>query len=80
LAHKPPVPVKAYRALVRLDDLQTGYRAGTDVGGPASHASMIVREYGIPAVVGCGDATSHLRLLTKQEQRWDSGGARRGAR
>jgi len=34
----------------------------TDVGSAASHASIIAREYGIPAVVGCGDATS--RLLT----------------
>jgi rifampicin phosphotransferase len=33
----------------------------TDVGSPASHASIIAREYGIPAVVGCGDATGRLR-------------------
>ncbi len=33
----------------------------TDVGSAASHASIIAREYGIPAVVGCGDATSRLR-------------------
>ena len=33
----------------------------TDVGGPAAHASIIAREYGIPAVVGCGDATARLR-------------------
>jgi pyruvate,water dikinase len=33
----------------------------TDVGTTASHASIIAREYGIPAVVGCGDATSRLR-------------------
>jgi phosphohistidine swiveling domain-containing protein len=33
----------------------------TDVGSPASHASIIAREYGIPAVVGCGDATARLR-------------------
>jgi len=33
----------------------------TDVGSPASHASVIAREYGIPAVVGCGDATARLR-------------------
>ena len=34
----------------------------TDVGSPASHASIIAREYGIPAIVGCGDATARLRL------------------
>src|SRR4029078_1517880 len=32
----------------------------TDVGSPAAHASIIAREYGIPAVVGCGDATTRL--------------------
>ena len=32
----------------------------TDVGSPASHASIIAREYGIPAIVGCGDATARL--------------------
>ncbi|HVE24972.1 MAG TPA: PEP-utilizing enzyme, partial [Sporichthya sp.] len=33
----------------------------TDVGSAASHAALIAREYGIPAVVGTGDATSRLR-------------------
>ncbi len=33
----------------------------TDVGSAASHASIIAREYGIPAVVGCDDATARLR-------------------
>lgn len=33
----------------------------TDVGSAASHTSIIAREYGIPAVVGCGDATARLR-------------------
>jgi phosphohistidine swiveling domain-containing protein len=33
----------------------------TDVGSAAAHASIIAREYGIPAVVGCGDATSRLQ-------------------
>ena len=33
----------------------------TDVGSPAAHASIIAREYGIPAVVGCEDATARLR-------------------
>lgn len=32
----------------------------TDVGTVAAHASIIAREYGIPAVVGCGDATTRL--------------------
>ncbi|MEO8252158.1 MAG: PEP-utilizing enzyme [Chloroflexota bacterium] len=33
----------------------------TDVGSAAAHASIIAHGYGIPAVVGCGDATSRLR-------------------
>ena len=33
----------------------------TDVGSAAAHASIIAREYGIPAVVGCSDATSRLQ-------------------
>ena len=33
----------------------------TDVGSAAAHASIIAREFGIPAVVGCGDATSRLQ-------------------
>lgn len=32
----------------------------TDVGSAMAHASIIAREYGIPAVVGCGDATARL--------------------
>lgn len=30
----------------------------TDIGAPLSHAAIIARECGIPAVVGCGNATS----------------------
>jgi len=33
----------------------------TDVGGPLSHGSIVAREYGIPAVLGCGDATKRIR-------------------
>ncbi|NHJ32307.1 MAG: hypothetical protein FK732_05555 [Asgard group archaeon] len=32
----------------------------TDVGAPLSHAAIIARELGIPAVVGCGTATTQL--------------------
>jgi len=32
----------------------------TDGGTLAAHASLVAREYGIPAVVGTSDATSHL--------------------
>ncbi|MHA2340823.1 MAG: PEP/pyruvate-binding domain-containing protein [Candidatus Hodarchaeales archaeon] len=33
----------------------------TDVGAPLSHAAIIARELGIPAVVGCGIATTQLK-------------------
>ena len=33
----------------------------TDVGAPLSHAAIVARELGIPAVVGTGDATMRLR-------------------
>jgi pyruvate,water dikinase len=33
----------------------------TDIGAPLSHAAVVARELGIPAVVNCGDATMHLR-------------------
>lgn len=39
-------------------------RAGavvTDVGAVLSHAAIVARELGIPAVVGCGDATTKLK-------------------
>jgi pyruvate,water dikinase len=49
-------------------------RAGaivTDVGAPLSHAAIVARELGIPAVVGCGDAT--MRLKTGDRVRVDGG-------
>jgi rifampicin phosphotransferase len=33
----------------------------TDVGAPLSHAAIVARELGIPAVVGCGTATGVIR-------------------
>ncbi|GAB2863914.1 PEP/pyruvate-binding domain-containing protein [Lentzea nigeriaca] len=32
----------------------------TDVGAPLSHAAIVARELGIPAVVGCGNATTRI--------------------
>ena len=43
----------------------------TDVGAPLSHAAIVARELGIPAVVGCGSATTRLR--TGDRVRVDSG-------
>jgi pyruvate,water dikinase len=33
----------------------------TDTGGTLSHPAIIAREYGVPAVVATGDATTRLR-------------------
>ena len=33
----------------------------TDVGGPLSHGSIVAREYGIPAVLGTGNATRRIQ-------------------
>ena len=43
----------------------------TDVGAPLSHAAIVARELGIPAVVGCNDAT--IRLHTGDRIRVDGG-------
>jgi len=43
----------------------------TDVGAPLSHAAIVARELGIPAVVGCGNAT--MRLKTGDRVRVDGG-------
>jgi pyruvate,water dikinase len=32
----------------------------TDAGGALSHCGVVAREYGIPAVVGCVDATEKI--------------------
>ena len=33
----------------------------TDIGAPLSHAAIVAREFGIPAIVGCGNATTLLK-------------------
>lgn len=43
----------------------------TDVGAPLSHAAIVARELGIPAVVGCGNAT--MLLHTGDRLRVDGG-------
>jgi pyruvate, water dikinase len=35
--------------------------AVSDIGGSMSHAAIVAREYGLPAVVGTGSATSRIR-------------------
>ena len=47
----------------------------TDVGAPISHAAIVARELGIPAVVGCGNATMRV-----QQRRLGQGRRRRGHR
>jgi pyruvate,water dikinase len=35
--------------------------AVSDIGGAMSHAAIVAREYGMPAVVGTGQATRRIR-------------------
>ncbi len=37
----------------------------TDIGAPLSHAAIVARELGIPAVVGCGNGTTFLKTGDK---------------
>ena len=46
--------------------------AVTDIGGVMSHAAIVCREYGLPAVVGTGRATAQIR--TGQMIRVDGSG------
>jgi phosphohistidine swiveling domain-containing protein len=46
--------------LQRGDVLVTASTTVTDSGGLLSHAAIVSREYGIPGVVGCHDATSRI--------------------
>ncbi|MFJ5712451.1 PEP-utilizing enzyme [Streptomyces sp. NPDC093105] len=47
----------------------------TDVGADLSHASIVARGLGIPAVVGCGNATTRIRTGAHPRRRPTPGGA-----
>jgi pyruvate,water dikinase len=49
----------------------------TDVGGALSHAAVVAREFGVPAVVGCGIALDTLRDGELIEVNGDRGTVRR---
>jgi pyruvate,water dikinase len=44
-----------------------------DVGGTMSHAAIVAREYGLPAVVGTGSATKQIRTGDRLRVDGDSG-------
>ena len=48
----------------------------TDAGGLLSHAAIVSREYGIPGVVGCRDATSRIADGTRVEVNGSTGEVR----
>lgn len=50
-----PMTVPIWTPLFRLASAVV-----TDVGSPTSHAAIVAREYGIPAVVATADATQRL--------------------
>jgi len=45
----------------------------TELGGTLSHAAIVAREYGIPAVVGVKEATKLISNGQKVEVRGDKG-------
>ncbi len=47
--------------------------AVSDIGGIMSHAAIVSREYGLPAVVGTGDATSRIKTGDRVRVDGDSG-------
>jgi phosphoenolpyruvate synthase/pyruvate phosphate dikinase len=48
----------------------------TDTGGILSHAAIVAREYGLPAVVGCDIATTAIRDGARVEVDGDAGRVR----
>lgn len=48
----------------------------TDTGGPLSHCAIVAREYGLPAVVGTGMATSVIKDGQQIEVNGDTGEVR----
>ena len=50
--------------------------AVSDIGGSMSHAAIVAREYGMPAVVGTGDATKRIRTGDKIRVDGDRGTVR----
>ena len=49
----------------------------TDTGGMLSHAAIVAREYGVPAVMGCAGATAALEDGWVVEVDGDRGEVRR---
>ena len=47
--------------------------AVSDIGGIMSHAAIVSREYGMPAVVGTGDATSRIKTGDRLRVDGDTG-------
>jgi pyruvate,water dikinase len=45
----------------------------TDIGMPLAHAAIVAREIGIPAVVGCGNATTRLKTGDRVQVDGDHG-------
>lgn len=45
----------------------------TDIGVPLAHAAIVAREIGIPAVVGCGNATTRLKSGDRVQVDGDQG-------
>lgn len=53
------LPLVVPLAAVRRGDIAL-VAVVTDIGGPLGHSSIVAREYGIPAVLGTGSATTRI--------------------
>jgi pyruvate, water dikinase len=47
--------------------------AVSDIGGIMSHAAIVAREYGMPAVVGTGSATARIKTGDRVRVDGDNG-------
>src|SRR3546814_20901410 len=50
-----------YTSLFRSPSFQKISAAVSDIGGSMSHMAIVAREYGLPAVVGTGSATTRIK-------------------
>jgi len=65
LATISPISTDQPNTLEEAKPLLNAAAVVTDVGAPRSHAAIVARELGIPAVVGCGNATMRLHTCDR---------------
>ena len=56
-----PITCWSYGAGLDTEEVGRCFRGTTDIGGMMSHAAIVCREYGLPAVTGTGNASSKIK-------------------